>query len=394
MKRWAGQAAAAIGIWALFLTTGCGTFFVYPGSLAGGGSGSSTGDYVYVANTGTGTNNGTLAGFSVGTGTLTAVSGSPYSLGFVPTAVAVNPANTLVFVAGNNGVSGFINVYSIGAGGALSLLLSNPIDTFSEASIDVSPDGQWLLGVDENPSVIALSQAVVDEYKINSSTGKLTLGSGGSFTYTVAPVPTVVPRAIKFAPNGAYVFVAVGTAGDVEFTFNTNSGALASSQKITLGSGTSDNALAVNLVNNILYLYIAESGASNGLAAYSVDSGSGVLSPVGGSPFITNLSHPFSVVVNKAGTAVYVANQLDGSISGYSISSTGAVAPLSPATFTTPSAPWALAIDNSGKYLLSASNAGNPDLTMYSYDSTTVGKLDVATEIAAGSGPVAIATTH
>src|SRR5579863_8497362 len=102
MNRWAKRVAATLGIWALFSTTGCGTFFVYPGNLPGGSS--STGDYVYVANATT----STLAGFSVGTGKLTAVSGSPYTLGFVPTAVAVNPANSIVFVAGTNGLYGFI----------------------------------------------------------------------------------------------------------------------------------------------------------------------------------------------------------------------------------------------------------------------------------------------
>ena len=130
MRRWVGQVAAVLGVWALGWTTGCGTFFVYPGSLPGGG-GSSTGDYVYVANAAT----GTLVGFSVGTGKLTAVSGSPQSLGFVPTAVAVNPANTIVFVAGNSGINGFINLYSIGSGGALSLLNSNNIGVADEVSI-------------------------------------------------------------------------------------------------------------------------------------------------------------------------------------------------------------------------------------------------------------------
>src|SRR5450432_398365 len=112
MTRWVGRAAAAIGTLGLALATGCGTFFIYPGNLPGG-SGSSTGDYVYVANA-TGQS---LAAFSVGTGTLTAISGSPYSLIFSPTAVVVNPPNTRVFVAGTDGTFGYINVYSIGTGG-------------------------------------------------------------------------------------------------------------------------------------------------------------------------------------------------------------------------------------------------------------------------------------
>jgi hypothetical protein len=93
MNGWMKGGAAMVVMSALLFATGCPGFFVYPGSLTGGSS--STGDYVYVAN---GTAE-TLTAFSVGTGTLTEI-GSPFSLGFVPTSLVVNPANTIVFVAG------------------------------------------------------------------------------------------------------------------------------------------------------------------------------------------------------------------------------------------------------------------------------------------------------
>jgi 6-phosphogluconolactonase len=390
MRRWAEQGIAALGIWALFLATGCNGFFVYPGSVAGGGTGSSTGDYVFVANSTT----ETVAAFSISTNTLTAASGSPYSLGFVPTAAAVNPANTIVFVAGTNGLYGFINSYAIGSSGALSLLASNNLGSAAEVSIDISPDGNWLVALDANGP--AANEAILDEYQINTSTGQLTgePNAGGIYGYTGSSIPTIVPRQIKFAPNGSYVFAAMGTAGDLVFPFNTSNGTFSQPLVLALGSsGTSDNALAVSSGSG--FLYIARSGTQGGLAIYTIGSG-GALSEVSGSP-LTAGSQPFSVVVNKAGTAVYVANQLDGTISGYSIASSGAVAILSPATYATPSDPRAIAIDNSGNYLLSISNTGSPDLAMFSYDSTSTGKLDLATSIATGAdptGPVAFATTH
>jgi len=384
MKRRVGQAAAAMVILALGLAVGCGNFFVYPGSLTG--SSSSTGDYVYVANAST----ETLAGFSVSSATLTATTSSPYSLGFIPNAVAVNPANTIVFVAGISGLSGFINAYSIGSGGALSLLVSNNVGVADEVSIDISPDGQWLLGLDANGP--AAGEAIVDKYQINSSTGQLTLGTGAVYAFPTGS-PTIVPLALRFAPNGDYVFAAVGTAGDLVFPFTTSNGTLSTPLQLTLGTGTSDNALAVNASST--YLYIARSGTLGGLAVYMIGGG-GALSEVTGSPLAAG-SHPFSVVLNKAGTDVYVANQLDGTISEYSIASSGAVAALSPATITAPSVPWALAVDNSGDYLFSISNAGGPDLSVFSYDSTTAGKLDLAAEGTTGTDPtqpVAIAATH
>jgi 6-phosphogluconolactonase (cycloisomerase 2 family) len=390
MKRF-GQVAAAMGIWALSLTTGCGNFWVYPGSETGGGTNS--GDYVYVANATT----GTLAGYLVGTATLTAVSGSPYPLGFVPTSVVVNPANTIVFVSGTNGTDGFVDAYSIGTGGVLSLLMSNNLGSAGEVSIDVSPDGKWLVGLDSAGAQI--NEVILDEYQITASTGQLTLqaqtSTNGTYTYSSSSgpsIPTIVPEQAKFAPSGAYVFVAAGTAGELVFPFS--SGVFSAPNVLDLGAGAtvSDNALAVNSSSS--YLYVARSGSSGGLAVFTIGSG-GALNQVTVPP-LTAGTDPTSVVVNKAGTDIYVANQATGSISEYSLASNGTVAALSPASVTTTSVPYALAVDNSGNYLLTVSRAGNPDLAMYSYSS---GQLTVATSTATGTGSngegaVALATTH
>jgi 6-phosphogluconolactonase (cycloisomerase 2 family) len=363
-----------LGVAALGLTLGCGNFWVYPGSLNGS---SATGDYVYVANATT----NSVAGFSVGTGGLTAVTSSPYALSFTPTAVAVNPANSILFVAGNT----LIYAFAIELGGALSALNNgSAVGIADVVSMDISPDGQWLLALDGNGTTI-------DEFLINETTGALAQVSGASYSISGA---TVLPRAIKVAPNGELVFVALGSAGDLVYTFNTTSGALASSQQLSLGSSTtSDNALAVNPASS--YLYIARSGTGGGLAAYSIGT-NGALVEVSGSPFAAG-TQPYSVVVNKAGTDVYVANRGDGTISGYGIASTGTLTALGASPYTSGSAVTALAVDNSGDYLLAVANGGSPDLTMYSFDATTVGKLDLSTTTATGTDPtgaVALAATH
>jgi 6-phosphogluconolactonase len=394
MKRLAEQGIAALGVFALFLATGCNGFFVYPGSVAGGGTGSSTSDYVFVANATT----ETLAVFTVGTGTLTAVSGSPFALGFVPEAVVVNPANTIVYVSGGNGVSNVINAYSIGSGGVLSLLTSNTIGLSSEVSIAISPDGQWLMGL--NSLGATESESIVDEYQIVNSSGTLQLESnaGGVYSYSnnFNPVPVLRAWSIKFAPNGAEVFAAMGTGGDVVFPFTTANGTFSTPLLLPpISTTTSDQALAVS--SGSTYLYIARNGSQGGLAVYAIGSGGG-LSPISGSPFAAG-SQPISVALNQGSTDAYIANQGDSTISGYGVASNGAVSILSPATISTYAAPSALAVDNSGNYLLAISTTadGSYDLSMYSYDSTTAGKLDFVTSSTTGvdpTGPVAIATTH
>jgi 6-phosphogluconolactonase (cycloisomerase 2 family) len=387
-----GQVAAAMGIWALSLAIGCGNFWVYPGSL--NNSTGSTGDYVYVANAPTNGSTPTLAGFAVGTGTLTAVSGSPYSLGFVPTAVAVNPANSMVFVAGTNGIYGFVNSYSIGTGGALTLLMSNNLGSASMVSIDVSPDGKWLLGLDANGFLV--NQAIVDEYQILSS-GQVQQGSGVSYTFPTG-APAIVPKAIKISPeNGQYVYVAVGTAGDLVFSFTTSSGAFGTSVgTLSTGSSTlSANALAVNSSGSVLYIARSNGQSAGAVSAYSVGSG---LAPSFVAQGTTGVQ-PSAVALNKAGTDLYVANRTDltnGTISGFSVASNGAPTALSPATYSSGLGlfPVALAVDNSGNYLLAVANDGGPDLTMYSYSS---GQLSFVASTATATDPagaVAIAATH
>jgi 6-phosphogluconolactonase (cycloisomerase 2 family) len=393
MNQWARRAAWATVFAILPLATGCNGFFVYPGSSTGSTSGT---DYVYVANA----TAGTLAGFAVGTGTLTAVSGSPYTLGFTPSAVVVNPADTIVFVAGTSGGLGYIAAYSIGSSGALTLLTNNAVGVASEVAMDVSPNGDWLLGLDTSGQ--ALGSAVVDEYSINASTGALTLGTGASYNVSSAslsPAPgAVVPSGIKIAPGGGLVFVALGTAGTMDFTFNqsSTSGLLTASQTAFLasGGGLADNALTVSPNGN--YLYVARSGTNGGIAAYTISGSSGVLASVSGTPLAAG-TQPYSVVVNSAGTDVYVANRTSGTISGYSVSSNGTLAALGQSPYNSGNSVTALAIDKTGDYLLAAAYGGSPDVWLYSFDSSVAGKLDLSNTYSTGSdptNPVAIAATH
>jgi 6-phosphogluconolactonase (cycloisomerase 2 family) len=396
MKRWIGRAAGLLGLWALGLTTGCAGFFVYPGSTGtggNGGGGSSSADYVYVANA----TNDSVAGFAVGTGTLTALSGSPYALGYSPTAVAVNPADSILFVASSGG----IYTYSIGSNGVLTLLSSGVTSGLNDVvSMAVSPDGQWLFALD---GIATANVVTVYEFEINSN-GALTPETSGGVSFTgswsitapASPVTPPLPSAISAATvtSGVYVFVALGTGGDLVIPFNTGSGLQLTPTQYTVPPGssiyTSDNALAVS--NSILYVARANSTSAGSILAYNV--GSGSLSLVGQAA--TGVQ-PTSVVVNQAGTDLYVANRTDTTISGFSIGSSGAPTALATYSSGLGTFPVGLAVDNSGDYLIAVANGGSPELTMYSYDATTAGKLDFSTSAVTGSsssGGVALATTR
>ena len=365
---------------ALACLSGCGGFFVYPGSTGSGSGGSTTGDYVYVANAAT----SNLAGFAVGTGTLTAVTGSPYSLAISPSALAINPANTILYVAGGTS----IYAYSIQSTGALTTLNGgSPVATADIAAMDISPDGQWLIALDKT---ITAGGGVIDEFKINTSTGALT-----PQTVTYTATGTVVPSAIRIAPNAQFVVAALGTAGDIILPFVTSTGALTAGTQFLPPAGTSDNAVAID--GNSAYLYIARSGTNGGLAVDAI-AGS-VLTAVSGSPFSASKqpASERSVVLNKTSTAVYIANTNDGAISGFSIGTGAALTAISGSPYSAGASVASLAIDNSGNYLLAAAQGGAPDLTLYSFDATTSGKLNLGASTATGADPtqaVAVAATH
>src|SRR5580704_7477142 len=174
---WIGVVAAMSAL------TGCGSFFVYPGN---GGGGTTTGNVVYVANF----SSNSMAGFSISTtGTLTAVPSSPSALGFAPVAAVVTPTNNFLYVAG----PGAIYVYVINADGSLSSPSTGAVvAAVTVVSLDISPDGNWLFGLDS-------TKTVIDQFQINKSTGALAAVAITSYT---VPSGVVVPKAIRVSPDG------------------------------------------------------------------------------------------------------------------------------------------------------------------------------------------------
>ncbi len=366
--------ALAAVTFVLWIVSGCGDFFVPPNSGGGGTTGSSR---IYVTNSLT----NSLSGFTIGTGTLSAVPNSPLALGYPPVDAVVTPDNAFVYLAG----PGAIYVYTInsdgsvtGASGGAAVAIVNVV------SLAISPDGNWLFGLDNTTTV-------VDEFKINKSNGTLT--SVAAVPYSVSNA-VVSPKMVRVSPAGNLVFIALGTGGDIVFTLNTTTGDMVNSQQLTLASSkTSDNALAIDSTTS--YLYIARSGDNGGIAVYTIGAG-GVLNSIAGSPFGSG-PQPFFLALDSTGKFLYAANRTDGNIYGYAIGSGSALVPTSGSPYTSGSQVNSLGIDKSGKYLLAGAFGGSPDISMYSFDATTPGKLNSVTSTASGTQPAgvtAVALTH
>lgn len=379
VHRWATMLLAMV----LPVFTGCSDFFPPINGGGGGGGGGSTVNRVYVANTVA----GSIGGFTIGTGTLTAVNNSPVTVAYKPLSMVVTPKNTLLYVGSAAGVY----VYFINSDGSLTTPSTGSLPAgVSAPAMVVSPDGQWLIVLDGTTQQL-------DIFQINASTGALTSLTSPATYSTSSGVWT--PSDIRISPDGTLIFAALGTAGDVVFTFNTTNGVATSSQTLPTGNtATGDYGLAVS--PKTTYLYIARSGTNGGVAVFSIGSG-GALTPVSGTPFAAG-NGTFSVVLDSTGTYAYAANRTDGTISGYTIvpggTTTGlSLTQLNGSPYASGSGVQALGIDATGKYLLAAALGGTPDLTMYSFDVTVPGKLNQATSVATGVDPAgasAVALTH
>ena len=388
---------------------GCSNFFV-PEDNGGGGTGGGGGTVsgsVYVANL----TRSSLNGFGVvpavaavpavpATGTtpavpavpatpaaLSSIVGLPTALTFQPISMVVTANNTFLYVGSVSGIS----LYAINSNGSLTVPTANPRPAGVFAvSMTISPDGQWLIALDGTTQQL-------DIFQINATTGALT-SINAPAVYSIL-TGAWTPSSISISPNGQLIFAALGTAGDVAFTFNTSTGIAVSSANLNVPTTTtSDLGLAVD--SKSAYLYVARSGTQGGVAVYSIGA-NGSLVAVKGSPFAAG-SGTADVLLDSTGTYVYAANKTDGTISGFTIvpSTTAAgltLTPLSGSPYASGIGVQSLGLDSTGKYLLAAALGGSPDLSMYSFDATTPGKLDAATSVATDADPAgatAIALTH
>lgn len=373
------------------LLSGCGSFFSCEGKAdcpatgsggsggSGSGSGSSTDDYAYVANSATSAND--VDGYNLGSGTLTTATNAPYSFGYSPTALAVTPADTFLYAASDSVLTagvGYIYGYTLGTGGALSILDSGtPLVSEDVTSLAVSPDGNWLFCLDTDGITL-------EEYSIDTSTGALTFAS--TYGITGAANGQVTPSSVAIAPSGDFLVVTLGTGGAETFSFDTTTGVATAAQ--LLSPATAAIGIYAAAIDANDYLYLA---GTAGLTVYSTTT-AGI--PTQLKTYTTgNGAH--SVVVNSTSTYVYVGNETDGTLSGFSIGANGVLTALSGSPYTGPTTVNALAVDSTSAYLIASGYNASTGIQLFSIG-TTGALTSVGT---AGTGtsaliPNAIATTH
>jgi 6-phosphogluconolactonase len=248
-----------------------------------------------------------------------------------------------------------------------------------------NPDFLYALTLSGAPPNLSFQLSNV---KVDSLTG--TLGPPSTTTFGSQLVP-----GIAVEPNSKYLYASypnpVANAIGI-FTIDPNTGVPTQTSVYSLTvicplcpppSGPGE----LTLSPSGKFLYYASSslggGVSQGIGALTVDSGSGALSVVTGSPFPADQA-PFIVRVHPSGQFLYTEN-LDASgaggivlqsLSGFSVdASTGALAPVpgSPFAPTVSATIGGIAIHPSGKFLYVTSGLEANGILAWNIDGTTGG---------------------
>jgi 6-phosphogluconolactonase len=384
------------GLCGLFLLSlaGCGGFFV-PQNSSGG---TNTGDYIYV-----GKGNDTyIAGFGLNSsGALSVLSGSPYNNGVAAQSLAVTPANTFLYAGTTNG----IYAYAINSNGSITVQNSGTAvaQDMVATQMQVDSTGNYLLA---SGFGTAISAQAIGIYTINTSTGLLTAVTGSPlplYTGNGSTPAVVTPTGLLITPNNSYVYVSLGTLGVQILTLGTG-GALSTGSAPSLlapiSTSTSPNDAGLASDPLSAFLFVAE--INSGLRVLSIGTG-GSLKEVSGSPYAVGTG-PTGVILDTTGSYVYVANKGSNNISAFTLTAaSGKLTAIAGSPFASGGQlPTALVNDNTKKFVAminSGANGsgGNSDLQVFSFDTTTDGKLNPVSTGSTGTdptNPLSVAATH
>jgi 6-phosphogluconolactonase len=241
-----------------------------------------------------------------------------------------------------------------------------------------------------------------------------TQGNSSIQAYTASLTSGVVDPAGNLFPTGSMPFaMALTPSLDALFVDNNASNTISaytinSDSSLSAASGSPKTGampmgMAIDPAGK--FLFVANQGSSN-ISVYSINGSS--LKEVAGSPFTTITpgttvaTFPTAVAVSASGNFLYVANNFTGTVSAYSIGSSGKLTPLGASPYTVGLAPSGLGMVPGGGFLYVANSGSNSVSAFAICDKVTTscanpnspdGTLTPVSgsPFSAGLGPVAIA---
>lgn len=347
--------------------------------------------FAYVANS-VATNNsgaGNLSTYAINgtTGALSPLSSVPVSQ--AGAAIVVTPNRKFLYVSGRDGNA--VSAFAVSATtGVLTVVVGSPFATGpSPTGMAVDPSGQFFYVV----NAAALGGNSISAYAIDPTTGALTPITGSPFAAGTNPF------SITITPNGQYVYVANSGSSNISgYALNGTTGALTPLAGSPFPGATGVTALTIHPSGS--FLYAGNSAANTNVSsvtAYAINSASGALTSITGSPFASGTG-PISVALDPAGKFLFVANYYDGTVSANTIDqSTGALTGVAGSPFDTGAgagnkSTYSVDVDPSGAFLY-ATNGVQGNVSAFTINSVSGALAPVGGgPFPAGSEPIAVVT--
>ncbi len=329
----------------------------------------SAGKFAYVLNS------GSVSAYTINstTGALVAMTGSPYAAGSAPQTVAIDPTGKFAYVA--NSASNNVSAYTIDA--MTSALIPVPGSPFaagaSPLSVTIHPLFPFAY------VTYSGSGGFVSAYAIDTD-GSSSTSSLGALTLVNTVTPGTAPQSVTIDPNGQFAYVAarVGASqnGSVSvYSIDSSTGALtqlAGSPYATGGFLPKAVTIASTPNGEFAYVVNANNSGSGTVAAYTITPGTGELTRI--TPNVYAGNNPQKVTIDPFGQFAYVANSDDGTVSAYTIEPTGALTRIDADSlvvghddFPAGSAPRSVTIDSTATYAYVA-NSGDGTISAYTIE--------------------------
>jgi len=208
----------------------------------------------------------------------------------------------------------------------------------------MTPDGKFLYVVESGGP-----PATIQEISVNATNGSLTLGSPAAEQADL--------REVLIDPQGKFLYVNDLSGGRIfAYQINQTDGSLTAvaGSPYTLPAGALPQSIVMGGGEKFLYAEIYSNGPQEpgGIDAYSIDTTSGALALVSGSPFPTAQNETSGIGTDPTGGFVYVSDFLSGAVEAYSVNaSSGALSPVQGSPFAGGTEGGDLIVDTSGNYL-------------------------------------------
>ncbi len=285
------------------------------------------------------TNNiGIASGLAAGTSTITAASTGLTSGTTVLTVAAAVPRFVYTIGPQDGVTSGFAINSSAGALAPLPALA----DTGSTpGQLIFEPSGQFVYA----PG----AQGFIDIFAVDLVSGKL--GSSGLASVAITSTGVGITQS-AVDPTGRYLYVLDGGAGlvnsySIDTTNTPTKGNLSATSTPTVATGSGAQGIVVDPPGR--FVYVTNNG-DNTISGYSIgaDGSLTALASIGAGPF-TSLNGPFFPAIDSAGQFLFVPNNGGSSVSSFTIAADGSLTFVNAATSV--NGALAAAVDPAGKFL-------------------------------------------